>query len=222
MGKKPKKIRGPAPAVPVVPSGGDPVFALNLRRLLDSKGLPAAELARGINVSPQAISQWLTLQTAPTTRRLVQIAAVLGVTVQRLTEPEMPGNLTQLRQVELGLASDRDGHPVLDEDSAKFGLWQFPRDVIEAGSTDVVVMAIKDKAAEPYLRVGDYVLADITSREITTSGVYLVLTAGSPAWKFCHPQLSDTVLVKDCVREDTVLAKDIKVLGRVLWRLTQP
>lgn len=63
----------------------DPVFAANLRRLLNERGMNARQLARRLAISPQSISQWLHLQTTPTGWRLKHVAEILKVSVATLT-----------------------------------------------------------------------------------------------------------------------------------------
>lgn len=225
MPKTPKGRRKPAPPPVAEPTGtsGDPVFAANLRRLLAMRGMPAADLAERIAISQQAISQWLTLQTTPTARRVAQVAQALGVTVARFGQDPESDSAVPLRQLELKLSGDRS-QPRLDEANAKTGLWIVPREVASVPDerTDVAVITVRDNALEPSLRAGDYVFVDVECRSVSGPGIYLILVARSLAWMRCHPLVGDRVLVSDREVKQEVPAKDLVVLGRAIRLLTRP
>ena len=62
-------------------------FAENLKRLLTERGISHAELGRHLNISGQAVSQWLsTCGTAPRHARLREIAAFFQIPVSALTD----------------------------------------------------------------------------------------------------------------------------------------
>jgi transcriptional regulator with XRE-family HTH domain len=222
--KKAVQKAGPVGRIEPPEPTGDPIFAANLRRLLDAQGMPARELARRIEISPQAISQWLSQQTAPTTRRLVQIAGVFGVHVERLRQDTGARNIAHLRQLESQLSSDAQGQPKLDEHRATLGLWMVPAEVISAPDpqADVAIVTVRDNALEPDLRAGDYVFADVGCRTVVAPGIYLLLIAGAPAWRRCHPLVGDKVQVADREVKQEVAVKELVVLGRAIRLLTQP
>lgn len=49
---------------------------------LSRDGLTKAELARQVGVSPEAVSQWESGATTPTTANLAKIVGAIGVTMQ--------------------------------------------------------------------------------------------------------------------------------------------
>jgi transcriptional regulator with XRE-family HTH domain len=223
LAKRTKETMGVGAVAPVV-KDGDPVFAGNLRALLDARGMPARDLAARIGISPQAVSQWFVGQTVPTPRRLVQIADALGVAVDRLTIGPNAPHVLPIRQLHMNLARDSKGHPILDEGCAEHGLWQVPAEVVafQGVPPDVAALMVKDNALAPDLRLGDWVLGDVACRSIIVPGIYLILIAGSPAWRRCHPLLPDKLQVSDCATKQEVATKDVSVLARALRLLTQP
>jgi hypothetical protein len=122
------------------------------------------------------------------------------------------------------LTVDPAGRPELDESSAKAGAWQVPRDVMNGGDVgyDLAVFTVKDNALDPDLRVGDYVFADVACRTVVMPGIYLLVIAGAPSWRHCHPLLSDKVQVADRVIKQEVSAQDLTVLARAVRLLVQP
>ena len=61
---------------PNTPRTEEVIIGENLKRLLDEEEMQAKELARRIGVSAQAVSLWMTGQSRPANKRLVQIAQV--------------------------------------------------------------------------------------------------------------------------------------------------
>src|SRR4051794_9503203 len=93
--------------------------------------MPARELARLLGITPQAVSQWILLQTAPTTRRLAQVAHALKVPVERLTQGANAAPVLPVRQLDIEHAHAVGGQPQLDEGFARHGLWRLPKEVVE-------------------------------------------------------------------------------------------
>jgi transcriptional regulator with XRE-family HTH domain len=229
--KQPKKVMTDPPESlaaetrdPALPRHDVVLIGNNIQHFLEVKHWPARELAQQIGVSPQAVSQWLSHQTTPTARRLAQIADVFQVSVDELGRGPAIERATPLRQLDMGLIIDPEGRPKLDESSAKAGAWQVPREVMNGGDvrSDVAVLMVKDNALDPDLRVGDYVFADVACRTVVVPGIYLLVIAGAPAWKHCHPLLSDKVQVADRVIKQEVSAEDLTVLARAVRLLVQP
>jgi transcriptional regulator with XRE-family HTH domain len=228
MTKKPTKASKEIKTIATRRGGGsvwgDPVFAANLRRLLAIRGMSARELAQRIGISAQAVSQWLSHQTAPTNRRLAQIAAVFAVPVMRLQQDTTFDAVAPLRELAMTLAPEPDGQPSLDEDLAKGGLWLLPTAALglHAEHSDVAVLRVTDSALQPDLRLGDYMFADMTCRTIVTPGIYLLMIAGVPTWRRCHPLIGDKVLVADGTIKQEASARDLVILARAIRLLTEP
>jgi transcriptional regulator with XRE-family HTH domain len=229
VAKRAKKVA--MPPVKAVPIGtprssepsGDPIITANLRRLMKAENMPASGLAKLIGISPQAVSLWFGLQTAPTARRLNQIANIFGVTVEQLRRGPADDFVRNLNQLDMRLMNNPEGKPRLDR-SAIIGCWQVPRDVVDgpAAPSDVAVLVVKDNGLEPDVRVGDYVFADIACHAVVVPGIYLLLIAGAPAWRRCHPLFADKVRVTDRVVSQDIPAEDLSVLARAVRAVTRP
>jgi hypothetical protein len=122
------------------------------------------------------------------------------------------------------LGSETDEPPKLDEDLAKGGLWLLPAAALgpQDEHSDVAVIRVADGTLQPDLRLGDYVFADMTCRSIVTPGIYLLMIAGLPAWRRCHPLIGEKVLVADGTIKQEVAARDVVVLARAIRLLTEP
>lgn len=134
------------------------------------------------------------------------------------------GFVRDLKQLDMSLTVDPQGKPKLDESSAATGLWRVPRQLVDGQDVrfDVAVLVVKDNALVPDLRVGDYVLADVACRSVVTPGIYLLMIAGAPAWRHCHPLLADKVQVADRVIKQEVSTRDLEVLARAVRLLIEP
>lgn len=64
-------------------------FQRNFPRLIKIKEVPKTEIARRLGVKPSAVGHWTSGYGYPREDRLVDIAAVLGVTVEQLTSQHM-------------------------------------------------------------------------------------------------------------------------------------
>jgi transcriptional regulator with XRE-family HTH domain len=79
------------------PLVGDPVIAANIKRALLQANISPAEFANRLQVTRQAVNQWVSAKTTPTAKRLVQIAEQLHVPIEFLRQvPDPPFALRQL------------------------------------------------------------------------------------------------------------------------------
>jgi transcriptional regulator with XRE-family HTH domain len=202
-------------------------------------GLSTRGLAVKLSISQQAINQWLSAQNGPSNRRLAQVANFFGVNVHHLLlppiiepEPKAEGSgkasdTVPIKQVEAKLAASglELELPALDEDTKEVVLWDVPSTALADESSkleNIVVMRVGENALAPNVCAGDYIFADTACRAVFTPGVYLVLLAGLPVWRRCHPLLGDKVLVADRELKQEVSVGDLVVRGRAVRVLTQP
>lgn len=59
---------------------------INLRRLLDERGMTQTELAAGIGISSGTLSDWLSGRYYPRTKYIEAMAAFFGVTVDEIVQ----------------------------------------------------------------------------------------------------------------------------------------
>ena len=212
-------------------------FAENLRRLMREHGLSTRGLAAKLSISQQAINQWLSAQNGPSNRRLAQVANFFGVNVHHLLlppviepEPKASGlavDRMHIRQLEAKLTAPglELELPAPDEDTANVVVWDLPSTALAdefSKPENIVVMRVGENALAPNVCAGDYIFADTACRAVFTPGVYLVLLAGLPVWRRCHPLLGDKVLVADREVKQEVSVEDLVVRGRAVRVLTQP
>jgi transcriptional regulator with XRE-family HTH domain len=215
------------------------VFATNIQRLMRDHGLTTRDLGSAIGMSHQGISQWLGAQNGPSNRRLAQVANFFGVTVNQLIaapviDPFTGGGsvsgareMLSLKLMEDKLADAGKAHerPRLEDKSAILLAWPEPQIPIAHNASDqseIVVIKVRDNALEPILRAGDYVFIDIGCWTVPTPGIYLLVIAGHPAWRRCHPLVGEQVLVTDNAVRQEVSVSDLVVIGRAIRWLTGP
>jgi transcriptional regulator with XRE-family HTH domain len=223
-----RKAKRPSQTAPT--ALGDPVIAQNIKRTLDLRGLRPADLARKLNVSPQAVSQWLQCQTTPSTRRLAQIAGAVEVTVEMLRnkpapverrEPIKDGQETfQLRPFRIGATT---GAAVGRGDE-----WVVPAKDFQglaSDKPDLLIMRIAGNDLEPDLRAGDLVVADHQWSVVSAAGIYLLGDKRFPVLRRCELALgseSQIVLVHEHESTREIAAANLVVLGRVICKLLVP
>jgi transcriptional regulator with XRE-family HTH domain len=200
---------------------GNPVIAANLRRLLGTTTMQGKELADLIEVSPQAVSQWLTGQLTPSARRLVQIATVLGVEVDDITRSPISVSRVHIKRLELVLSPlPPDGGRL-----AHIGHWMLPIDMLPNGCDssheETVAIRVKDDNLEPAVYVGEDLFVDLSWRAITLSDLYLLDFGGIPLFRWCHLVTHQTVNVSDRRMDQDVAAGDLTVLGRIIGRVSR-
>lgn len=191
-----------------------------LKVLMMASGMSARELSQRLDVTPQAISQWLSGQTTPSARRLLEIAAIFQITL--MTSLDNAGaDVISPRELAAGLLSEAaaPGRSALDGASAKTGRWRVPRDAIfdaVRGGSDIAVIRIADDALDPDLRVSDCVFADLACHAVVAPGIYLVVIAGRPAWRRCQPLINGRVRVADRSVQEEADASELRVLARAM------
>jgi DNA-binding XRE family transcriptional regulator len=199
---------------------GNPVIAANLRRLLGTTTMQGKELADLIEVSPQAVSQWMTGQLTPSDRRLAQIATVLGVEVDDITRSPMSVSTVPIKRLELVLSPlPPDGGRL-----AHIGHWMLPIDMLpDSGSSheETVAIRVKDDNLEPTVYVGEDLLVDLSWHAITLSDLYLLDFGGIPLFRWCHLVTHETVHVSDRRMDQDFAAGDLTVRGRVVGRVSR-
>jgi transcriptional regulator with XRE-family HTH domain len=221
-----KKLKAPpSPA-------GDPVLAGGIKRALDAKGIKPADLARLLNLSPQAVSQWLQLVTTPSARRLNQIATALGVSVESLRHPqptsEPQGSVPGLKEKSRSDFRLRPYSVGSDARSNTEADWIVPSSYfrgIASDQPDLAIMRVAGNGLEPDVRAGELVVADCKWRSVSVAGLYLLNDPLFPDMRHCEPVIgaknSAISVGKEGSRRD-VPAASLTVLGRVICKLLVP
>lgn len=173
-------------------------FIANLSRLMDERGVNQSDLARALDVEPQAVSQWFKRNgTTPRSFRYQLIADFLGVTVADLLaapgragrmDETKPGTRPQrwreavLTIEELDVRAMGGGGaetPDLDAEGAHpiVAQWGIPADYLRAfapAPAAVKIVRVVGDSMEPEYPAGDRVLVDTSHRTPSPPGVYVV------------------------------------------------
>jgi transcriptional regulator with XRE-family HTH domain len=228
--KRKQKKQARAPLI------GDPTIAANIRRALETAGMSPAELARRLQITPQAISQWLTAQTTPGAKRLRQIAFALKVSIEFLrqappvfqavvrpppktvAQPPKRDRTLHLRPYRLGTASDQ---------STQANEGRLPVDLfggLTSDEPDLVFMRVTGTDLEPTLRPGELVVADLNWDVISVAGIYLTGDRSFPILRRCELVSGPECRVRIYVRgsEWELPATDLPILGRVICKWLSP
>jgi transcriptional regulator with XRE-family HTH domain len=209
---------------------GDPVVADNIKQTIEKRGLRPADLARRLDVSPQAVSQWLQCLTTPSARRLAQIAGALGVTVEMLrNKPALveKGQPVKDGQVALQLRPFRIGGTAGAE-VGRGDEWVVPAKDFQglaSDKPDLLIMRIAGNDLAPDLRAGDLVVADRQWSVVSAAGIYLLGDKRFPVLRRCELTLgsdSQIVLIREHETTREVPAANLTVLGRVICKLLVP
>jgi len=64
---------------------------MNLKKLMNEKGVSAAELADALHVSKRRVEGWMYGEREPNIHYLIGLAAALGCTVDELIRPDRKG-----------------------------------------------------------------------------------------------------------------------------------
>lgn len=195
------------------------------------KGLSLTDIAKKLDVSPQAVQQW-TGKVTPKPERIGQLAAILGVTDSYLLfgtgEPhsyrsETDGGLViPLLDVYLsagGGAYETSGAIVkmVEVDP------RWAREVLRLGHANTLgICPVTGDSMNPTLNQGDLVIVDSAIKSIVTEGVYAVQVDGMnlikrfqkmPGNRFL--MLSDNPIYKPI--EITAETNGFNVMGRVVY-----
>lgn len=203
------------------------IIGENLKRLLDEAEMQAKELARRIGVSAQAVSQWMTGQSRPANKRLVQIAQVFRVDLDDLTRNSKPPTTIAIKRIELDLSPHTTfaaSQTTFTEKLVEKGIWTLPYDLLScygwSSLEEVAAIKVKDHNLEPTVWVGEQLLVDLSWRVVTLSDLYLLDFGGLPLFRWCHLVTDDTVNVSDRLMDKDVPLRGLVVRGRVVGRVS--
>lgn len=195
-------------------------------------GISQSELARALQVKPQAVQKW-EAGGGPRHARLTEIAQALGVTVSYLVAddgadqgPSSPGlpcvEVSLLANAaSMGIGADDHNDDVLAGSICLTD--QFVREHVRPKRTDGLrfLHAYGDSTA-PTLEAGDVLLVDSQSKNIDIDGIYVLRAHGRPFVKRVRQRLNGQFEISsDNPAHKTVEAlngeHEVEVVGRVLW-----
>lgn len=208
----------------------------------------ADKLAKAAGVSPSALRKWLRGEAEPSRERLISFADAAGVEIAWLVrgeggQPNLKDVSTRRHE-----GAGRDGtEPPSDEflllphrpKAAAAGAGkpapEYPaefiafrhdwiRSVFELDPAQVMLISAAGNSMEPGIRDGDLLLVDTRESDFTEFGIYVFEARGERLVKRVQRKFDGTLYV---ISDNTVyqpevisseLAKEIKVVGKVIWR----
>lgn len=82
------------------------IFAENLRRILEIKGISQQQLAQAVGVSDASVSFWLSADRYPTPGKVQKIADFLAVRKSQLIDKQQPKSKTEMIAAKLEMLND--------------------------------------------------------------------------------------------------------------------
>jgi transcriptional regulator with XRE-family HTH domain len=204
---------------------GDPVIARNIKYALEAAGMLPAEFARRLEVTPQAVSQWLAAQTTPGARRLQRIADELKVSIEFLRQaPYLPQSVASppehsrslhLRPYRLGEVSEQPAEECLVPAQWFRGL--------ASDQPDLAIIHVNGRDLEPELLPGDLVVADRNWRTVSVAGIYLTGAEAFPVLRRCELIAGSENRVR--IHEhghEREMSDGLPIFGRIICKLLVP
>jgi repressor LexA len=153
------------------------VIGNNIKRLRLEKHYSQEQLARKLNLSQGAISQWEKGKTSPDTPVLIQLAKIFEVSLDSLTDETLPddieGFIPMRRNAVPVIGEIACGTPIYAEENID-GYVDLP-DRVHAD----FALRCKGDSMEPTFKDGDYVL--IRKQPVVENGQIAAITIGNEA-----------------------------------------
>ncbi len=232
---------------PAVPDGvaGQAGFVARLQ-LVAAEWPSADRLAKATGVSASAFRKWMKGEAEPSRDRLVALAAAAGVSLAWLAqgegvEPDFAalGARAHNRRPADSLATARfrvlptvstaaaagAGHVDADGETEFIGFrHDWLRTVFGREPSDISMETAVGESMEPHIHNGDLLLIDTTDTTFRNFGVYVIEVRDERLVKRVQRKFDGSlILISDnqlyqpeFIEAD--LAKEVRVLGRVIWR----
>lgn len=167
-------------------------FSNRLNEALNNKGLPirgrATELANFFKITPKAASKWVNGEALPDTKRIIDLASWLHVSVEwLLTGKENPVKLDN--NVDLSQKIPLDGRPI------PVISW------VAAGSFDPIETVLRDAKTDEYLP---------PLKECGKNGYGLIVTGISMSPKF---EIGDRIYVNPDIQTFDLISGDLVIVS---------
>lgn len=210
-------------------------------------GLNQSELARRLNITPQAVQKWETEAAVPRGRRLEEIAEALSTSVAYLVSGvEIQGAAEQLetvsvwdddtplendevsvpflKEVELSAGSGRTAIQQSSTKRLRFGKYSLKNQGVDPDAARCVTVA--GNSMEPVLRHGSTVGIDTSNTRVVDGDMYAIDHGGQLRIKQLYRLPAGGLRIRSFNRDehpdeeytaDQVREQEIVVLGRVFW-----
>lgn len=228
-----------------VAEAGQAKFVSRLQ-LVAAEWPSADRLAKATGVSASAFRKWLKGEAEPSRDRLVALAAAAGVSLAWLAQGDGPepdfaamGARANNRRPSEGLSPSRflllptvpnaalagSGRAETDGATEFIGFrHDWIRTVFGREPAEVSLATAMGDSMEPHIHSGDLLLLDTTDTTFRNFGVYVIEMREERLVKRVQRKFDGSlILISDNVLYqpesiDAELAKEVRVLGRVIWR----
>jgi phage repressor protein C with HTH and peptisase S24 domain len=214
-------------------------------RLVVAQWPSADRLARATGVSPSAFRKWLKGEAEPSRDRLVALAGTAGVSVAWLAqgegpEPDLVSLDARARSPGEAVPDTSQFHllPKVPEAAAAGGgkpttsgatefigfRHDWLRTTFHREPQDVILETAIGESMEPHIRNGDLLLVDTTDQTFRNFGIYVIEIRAERLVKRVQRKFDGSlILISDnaVYQPETIsaeLAKEVRVVGRVIWR----
>jgi phage repressor protein C with HTH and peptisase S24 domain len=229
-------------------AGADQARFVARLKLVMQQWPSADRLAKATGVSTSAFRKWLRGVAEPSRDRLVALADAAGVNVSWLAQGEGPepdlvelvahararlseqsGYLSPAQFLVLPkrpeAAAAGDGHQLANV-SAEFIAFRhdWVRTTFSREPADMLLEIAVGESMEPHIRNGDLLLVDMTDRTFRNFGIYVIEARGERLVKRVQRKFDGSlILISDnsVYQPEAIaaeLAKEVRVVGRVVWR----
>lgn len=207
-------------------------FGRRLKMARKAQKVSQTDLANGIGVSQNTVSDWEHGRYEPTLETINRIAKQLGVDPAILTGTSpLPSTLAAqdtiaVPEYDINVAAG-DGRVIQDAPPVAF--WPFPDKVfteMRRPSGSFVLFTVNGDSMEPTLKSGDRILVDTSQINVANPGIYVIATDDFAAVKRVEmiPGAKPAALR---IKSDNPLhssfeapVRDIRIIGRVSAVLT--
>ena len=210
----------------------DDPFALGLKVIMEARGLRPAPLALSAGLGNSAVRDLFRKGASPKVSTAAALAAQLGLNIDEViaagrsgsvpTVPNFPIDLVPVYNVEAsaGYGAVIDSESIVDQLSFPPG---YLRQITSANPRDLAIIGVKGDSMSPTLADGDVVMIDVTKRDLSFDGLFvlrdggaslLVKRVGRGSRRGTVTLISDNRTYPPTER----LADDIEVVGKVVWK----
>jgi phage repressor protein C with HTH and peptisase S24 domain len=214
-------------------------------RLLVAQWPSADRLARATGVSPSAFRKWLKGEAEPSRDRLVALAGTAGVSVAWLAqgegpEPDLLSLDARARSPDTAgpdtakfhllpkvpeAAAAGGGHPTANGATEFIGFrHDWLRATFNREPQHIILETAVGESMAPHIGNGDLLLVDTTDQTFRNFGIYVIEVREERLVKRVQRKFDGSlILISDnsLYLPETIsadLAKEVRVVGRVVWR----
>jgi phage repressor protein C with HTH and peptisase S24 domain len=211
----------------------DDPFALGLRVVMEERGIKPAPLAVAAGLGNSAVRDLFRKGASPKVSTAKALAAQLGLSIDDVieagragTSPSGPGSsptdLVPIYNVSAsaGYGANIDSEMVVDRLSFPPG---YLRKITSSNPQNLAIIGVKGKSMEPTLSDDDIVMVDMTKRDLSYDGLFVIRDdgAGLLVKRISRgPRRGTVLMVSDNPQYPNQEREfsEIEVVGKVIWK----